>query len=192
MRKRNIWALAIPLCVLASSFAVAGRVPVSALRLQSPDLPAGKRFPAPFIGHDYGCTGQGISPALTWSGAPAKTQSFAVTMYDPYRPPQAGWWHWLMYDIPAGTTGLARGAGNPGGRLPAGAKMGLADADVPEHRYYGPCPDKGDPPHHYVITVYALDVPRLGVPVTASPADIDYTAAAHVLARAVIIRDYQR
>jgi Raf kinase inhibitor-like YbhB/YbcL family protein len=166
--------------------------PVPVLTLSSPDLPAGADIPTLFTGKDFGCTGGEVSPALVWGGAPAGTKSFVVTLYDPYRPPQSGWWHWVVVDIPAGTSGLVRGAGNPGGALPPGAKMARPDGDAPGPRYYGPCPDKGDPAHHYVITVYALDVAQLGLPDTASAADYDYAAHGHLLAKGQIVRSYQR
>jgi Raf kinase inhibitor-like YbhB/YbcL family protein len=163
-----------------------------ALVVSSPDLPAGRPIPLPFTGKDFGCTGQEISPALAWRGAPAGTKSYLVTMYDPYRPPQSGWWHWIVADIPGSATGLPRGAGNPGGALPTGAHMGRPDGDAPAPRYYGPCPDKGDPAHRYVITVYALDVAKLGVPETATAADYDYATIGHVLASGQLIRSYRR
>jgi len=110
-----------------------------------------------------GCHGGNHSPALHWSGAPPGTKSFAVTMYDPYKPPQSGWWHWIVYDLPASTAGLAQDAGNAGETgLPAGARQGTPDGDAPQAHYYGPCPRCGDPPHHYVITVYALSVRSFG------------------------------
>jgi Raf kinase inhibitor-like YbhB/YbcL family protein len=161
--------------------------------LTSPDLPEGKPFPAEFIGHDYGCTGPGHSPSLNWKGEPAGTKSFAITMYDSYRPPASGWWHWLVYNLPASTHSLPQDAGAPGGKnLPAGAKHGHADADVPEARYYGPCPDVGDKPHHYIITVYALKVDHLDIPDTATGAVIDYDIAAKVLGKAVLDRTLAR
>jgi len=166
--------------------------PAGHLRLSSPDLPAGRPIGPTIVGHDYGCSGGGESPALAWSGVPAGTRGFVVTLFDPYRPPQSGWWHWVVYNIDPRARGLAHNAGAPGGRLPAGAKQAAPDADAPEHRYYGPCPDKGDPPHHYIITVYALNIDHLDLPDTATPADIDYTAASHAIEKASIVRDYSR
>jgi len=166
--------------------------PAGHLRLSSPDLPEGRPIPANIVGHDYGCSGPGESPALVWSGVPAGTRSFVVTMFDPYRPPQSGWWHWVVYNIDPGARGLVHNAGAPGGALPAGAKQAAPDADAPEHRFYGPCPDKGDPPHHYILTVYALNIDKLDLPDTATPADIDYTAASHTIEKASIVRDYSR
>jgi hypothetical protein len=184
------------LCMLGSGampsgIAIAAAQPV--FRLASPDLPAGKLFREEFVANDFGCHGGNHSPALHWSGAPPGTKSFAVTMYDPYKPPQSGWWHWIVYDLPASTAGLAQDAGNAGGTgLPAGARQGTPDGDAPQAHYYGPCPDVGDPPHHYVITVYALSVDHLDLPPTATAADVDYTITGKMIGKASITRSYQR
>jgi Raf kinase inhibitor-like YbhB/YbcL family protein len=163
------------------------------LRLSSPDLPPGQPVAERHTANAFGCQGPNESPHLQWSGAPAGTRSFAVTMYDPYKPPVSGWWHWIVYDLPATTTQLARKAGDPGSPdLPPGAKQGLPDGDAPEHHYYGPCPDRGDPPHHYVITVYALSVEHLNVAPTSTAGNIDYEISQKTLAKASITRLYQR
>src|SRR5581483_5230604 len=91
------------------------------------------------------CQGQNRSPALAWAGEPAGTQSFGVTMYDPDAPAPGGWWHWTVFNIPAGVHGLAAnaGAGTPG-LLPAGAGEGRNDFGF--SHYGGPCPPPGSPP----------------------------------------------
>lgn len=161
--------------------------------LASPDLPRGKPITAEFIADSFGCHGPNQSPALSWRNAPAGTRSFAVTLFDPSRPPASGWWHWLVYDIPASVTGLPRGAGTPGSAgLPPGAHQGKPDGEAPEAHYYGPCPDEGDPPHHYTFTVYALSVDHVDVPAQSTAANIDYTISTKALAKATIVRLYSR
>jgi Raf kinase inhibitor-like YbhB/YbcL family protein len=97
------------------------------------------------------CGGDNISPDLSWAGAPAGTASFAVTCYDPDAP--RGWWHWMVYDIPAATTGIPEG-----GPLPDGAVETRNSFRAPG--WGGPCPPPGRP-HRYVFTVYALPDERL-------------------------------
>src|SRR5215217_4024651 len=76
----------------------------------------------------FGGTGANKSPALAWSDAPADAKSFAVTVYDPDAPTGSGWWHWVVFNIPAGTTGLPEGAGDAKGvSLPAGAVQSVTD-----------------------------------------------------------------
>ena len=161
--------------------------------LSSPDIADGKSIPEAQVFNSFGCSGRNISPALAWSHAPAGTKSFAITMFDPYRPPASGWWHWLVYDIPAATTELPRKAGTPGNPgMPQGARQVKPDGEAPEPHYYGPCPDEGDPPHHYTITVYALSVDHLNVPETATPADIDSEIASKTIGKTQLVRLFSR
>jgi Raf kinase inhibitor-like YbhB/YbcL family protein len=165
----------------------------TAFTLSSSDLPAGKPIGEQFTADTWGCHGANESPVLKWSNAPAGTKSFAITMFDPYRPPVSGWWHWLVYDIPATTSELPRKAGTPGNPgLPQGARQVKPDGEAPEPHYYGPCPDEGDPPHHYTITVYALNVDHLKVPETATPADIDSEIFSKTIGKAQLVRLYAR
>lgn len=85
-------------------------------------------LPKAHVHHAMGAGGDNVSPDLAWSGAPEGTQSFALTCYDPDAPTGSGWWHWVVYDIPASATGLALGAGAAGGAaLPPGTKQGRTD-----------------------------------------------------------------
>ena len=137
------------------------------------------------------CKGQNISPALSWSGEPTGTQSFALTIYDPDAPAGAGWWHWMVFNIPAMVHSLAAGAGNEGSKdLPAGAGQGRNDFGVSQ--YSGPCPPVGDHAHHYEITVYAVTVANLPLDNTASVATVSAQLGSNTLATAKIVGRYER
>jgi Raf kinase inhibitor-like YbhB/YbcL family protein len=130
--------------------------------LSSPDLTGGT-FATKFILNGFGCTGGNVSPQLVWSGVPAGTRSLQLQVHDPDAPTGSGFWHWAVYDIPPGTTGLAQGAGNSPTTLPTGAYGGNTDfmdtgVTGVNGNYGGPCPPAGDPPHHYNFTLYALSV----------------------------------
>src|SRR3989442_9632671 len=72
--------------------------------LTSPDVHQGQTIPSANVFNGMGCTGQNVSPALGWSGGPAGTKRFAVTIYDPHAPTGSGWGHWGGYNNPpAGT-----------------------------------------------------------------------------------------
>jgi Raf kinase inhibitor-like YbhB/YbcL family protein len=144
-------------------------------------------FPDTYTLNAYGCTGGNQSPALNWSGAPAGTKSFIVTLYDPDdRDNPSGWWHWVAYDIPATTTSLLAGAGvEHSTKLPAGTRQGRSD--LGKMAYHGPCPDKGDKPHRYTFTVYAIDVARLAVDEGASGAMVVETAQDHLLGKGTLV-----
>lgn len=97
------------------------------------------------------CGGKNISPQLTWRGAPAETQSFALTLIDIDGRRGAGVTHWLLYNIPASVTSLALGDGTAG-KYTAGKNI------YDQTTYLGPCTSLGEAPHHYVVTIFALDV----------------------------------
>ncbi|MEL6123313.1 MAG: YbhB/YbcL family Raf kinase inhibitor-like protein, partial [Bacteroidota bacterium] len=121
----------------------------------------------------FGCTGNNISPQLSWMNAPTETQSFAITMYDPDAPTGSGWWHWLVFNLPSDVTSLASGAGSTdGSALPARAIQSVTSFGTAG--YGGPCPPVGHGLHRYVITVYALSVPELPLDSEANPALVGY------------------
>jgi Raf kinase inhibitor-like YbhB/YbcL family protein len=146
---------------LAVAAAVAALVPASALAggftLASADFGPGSALATAQVYDRTGCHGGNVSPELHWSGAPAATRSFAVTLFDP--DVSTGWWHWVLFDIGADTTSLAAGAGAVG-HEPAGAVSGRNSFD--DIGYSGPCPPPGKP-HHYVFRVYALRTEHLGL-----------------------------
>ena len=129
-------------------------------RLSSPQVHEGGMISDEQVFNSFGCSGENVSPALRWSGAPSGTKSFAITVYDPDAPTGSGWWHWLVFNIPASTTELPAGAGDPSKQLaPAGSVQSRTDFGQPG--YGGPCPPPGDKPHHYIFTVYAVDEDKL-------------------------------
>src|SRR5438132_14369459 len=102
------------------------------LTLSSPAFTHGGRIPA-----EYTCDSSDVAPALDWNGTPAGTKSFALIVDDPDAPdpqaPKMTYVHWVVYDIPASVTGIARG-----GQTPTGARDGSNDWKKPG--YGGPCP----------------------------------------------------
>jgi hypothetical protein len=138
------------------------------------------------VADGWGYSGGGLSPHLRWSGFPAETKSFAVTVYDPDAPTGSGFWHWVLFNIPADVTELATGVGTPdGARLPEGALQARNDGGSPG--YMGAAPPEGDAPHRYVTAVHAVDVERLDCDETASPAVVGFNLRFHTLARAVLV-----
>ena len=126
------------------------------------------------------CGGGNQSPQLMWHDPPPGTKSFAVTMYDPDA--NGGFWHWVAYDIAVGAHGLNAGAGTPHNGDAPGDTEQLRN-DFGNAGYSGPCPPPGKP-HHYVITVYALDVPELGLMAHLSRGDALAAIKRHTLATA--------
>ena len=160
-------------------------------RVTSTDVEQGKTLKSAQVFNGMGCTGANTSPGLTWTGAPAGTKSFAVTVYDPDAPTGSGWWHWVVYNIPATTTSLPTGAGDAAKNLlPAGAVQGNTDFGAPG--YGGACPPPGDKAHHYFITVYALNVDKLEIPANATAAYVGFNLHAHEVGKAVLTALYAR
>lgn len=111
--------------------------------LESPDIPDPARLPAEFTGD-----GAGLSPSLRWKGAPAGTRGYALVM-DHLTPDETIKTCWLLWDLPATTTELAKGAKSPG-------KLGVSSRGAIG---YEPPRSQGPGEKHYVLTLYALSAP---------------------------------
>jgi Raf kinase inhibitor-like YbhB/YbcL family protein len=158
--------------------------------LSSPDIADGGKISEAQVFNSFGCSGGNASPALSWSNAPAGTKSFALLVHDPDAPTGSGWWHWIVYNIPAGTTSLPADAGDPKKNLlPGGAVQGRTDFGTPG--YGGPCPPPGKP-HHYHFRLYALKVPKLDLPADATAAFIGFNVRANSLGETEILGLYGR
>ena len=139
----------------------------------------------------FGCDGDNQSPQLSWTGAPAGTQSFAVTCYDPDAPTGSGFWHWVVVNIPANVTSLALGAGDPAsGKLPAGALQIRTDFGKPG--YGGPCPPPGANVHRYIFSVYAVNAKELAVTADTSCAIVGFQLGMNTLDKAQLIALFGR
>jgi len=153
---------------------------VPQFEVTSEDVADGAAIPSRFR-----AGGDDVSFELSWSGAPASTQSFAVTVHDPDAPTGSGFWHWAVFDVPPAVTSLPRGAGNPGGPLPAGARQ--LKNELREVGYTGAAPPQGTGVHRYVVVVHAVDVPHLDLDPEATPGVLGFTLHFHTLARAVMV-----
>ena len=139
----------------------------------------------------FGCSGKNISPSLKWINAPANTKSFAVTVYDPDAPTGSGWWHWVIFNIPAGVNELKADAGRIEKKVaPAGSIQSVTDYGKPG--FGGACPPQGDKAHRYIFTVYALSAAKLDLDEKASPAMVGFVLNGATIAKASLISYYQR
>jgi Raf kinase inhibitor-like YbhB/YbcL family protein len=153
----------------------------AAMSLNSDDIKPGGKIADEQVMKGFGCSGGNVSPQLNWKGAPAGTKSFALTVYDPDAPTGSGFWHWVVFNIPATSASLPKNAGDIKANLaPAGSVQVRSDYSV--QGYGGPCPPKGKP-HHYVFTIFAVDVDHLDADADASPAVIGFNLHFHTLAK---------
>jgi Raf kinase inhibitor-like YbhB/YbcL family protein len=152
-----------------------------AFTMQSPDFANGADIPRAFT-----CDGEDRSPALSWSGAPDGTKSFALIADDPDAP--AGTWvHWVIFNIPAKTQSLPGGAEKKE-QLQDGSRQGRND--FRKLGYGGPCPPPGKP-HRYFFKLYALGS-ELTLLAGASKADVERAMEGHALAHAELMGRYKR
>ena len=198
MRLRSLLAGLVAACVTLALVAAATAkhgATVRHLRLQVGGLDHGQRFGSHQVYDQLGCHGGNMSPQLLISGVPKAAESLAITIFDPDAPTQSGWWHWLVYDLPPGTTELRENASKTG--LPGDHKHHPAQGpnDFGSNVYGGVCPPAGSPAHHYRVTVWALKVTSLaplGAKSGASAALIDYLIEANAIAHRSVTVRYSR
>ena len=180
-----------PLALASVLAAAAPWAGAAGFSLASPTIKPGSTLTEAQVFNGFGCTGKNVSPALKWSGAPKDTKSFALTVYDPDAPTGSGWWHWVIYNIPATASEIPEGAGTAEGKgLPTGAQQGRTDFGAPG--FGGACPPPGDKPHRYIFTVYALKVDKLDIPEGGTAALVGYMINANKLASASFTAKYGR
>jgi Raf kinase inhibitor-like YbhB/YbcL family protein len=179
--------------IATSLFALAAAsVNAAGFTLTSADMKAGAMMSTKQVFKGFGCTGDNISPALAWSGAPAGTKSFALLVHDPDAPTGgAGWWHWVAYNIPADAKGIDGGAGTAdGAKMPKGAAQTKTDFGAPG--YGGACPPEGHGKHHYHFTLHALKVDKLDIPADATASLAGFMINANSMGKAKLTSIYER
>lgn len=155
------------------------------MQLTSSAFTDGGKIPVQYV--MPGAGGKNLSLPLAWSGSPAGTKSFALTIIDPH-PVAHNWVHWLVMDLPGDAASLAEGAS--GRKMPPGA-VELKNS-WGQSGYGGPQPPKGTGDHPYVATLYALSVPKLDLKPTAGWADLKKAMEGNILATATVTGYYGR
>ena len=155
-----------------------------ALTLRSKAFTDGGEIPT-----KYTCEGEDIAAPLEWEGVPEEARSLVLIVDDPDAPdpkaPKMTWVHWVLYNIPPGTTGLPEGAASAD--LSPGTKEGLNDWK--RTGYGGPCPPIGR--HRYFHKLYALDtvLKEMDRP---TKAQIEAAMSGHVIAKTELVGTYEK
>ncbi len=182
--RHGLYALAIAALSAAS---VLAQTP-AAITVTSTTLKANETIPK-----DHTADGKNVSPALTWSGAPAATKQFAMVMDDPDVPMPGGFVHWVVYKIPAAAKGLP--AELPmDATLTAPAELAGTIQGLSGFRragYRGPAPPPGKP-HHYTFTVYALDSADLPLAEGLNRTQLMEAIKGHIIGQGSLVSIYER
>jgi Raf kinase inhibitor-like YbhB/YbcL family protein len=158
------------------------------LKISTEAFEPGGPIPSKYTGE-----GEDVSPVLQFSGVPEGTESLAIICDDPDAPRPDPWVHWIIYNIPPDTEGLAEAVPRDAElESPAGAKQGVNSWSSDNVGYRGPMPPPGHGIHHYHFKLYALDTT-----LDVSPADADKTALLaamkeRVLDEAEVVGTYER
>ena len=131
----------------------------------------------------YTCDSKNVSPELSWTNPPAKSQTFAMIVSDP-NAPSGVFYHWVLYNLPKTTKELTEGMN----KFPAGTLVGKNSFD--KTSYSGPCPPKGSS-HKYIFTLYALDS-KLNVPAGAETTKVLEAMKSHILKTSTLTAIYSR
>lgn len=155
------------------------------LHVESPTFAASAKIPK-----RHTCEGPDVPPALAWTGVPKGAKSLALIVDDPDAPdpahPTTTWVHWVLYNLPASSTGLVEGVAPSA--LPAGTAQGTNDWR--RTGWGGPCPPIGR--HRYFFKLYALDVALPESLGAATKAALEKAMHGHVLASATLVGTYRK
>ena len=181
-------SMAAPAAASTSAKATADEQTPAAITVTSATIKAGETIPK-----DHTADGRNVSPALSWSGAPASTKQFAMIMDDPDAQFGGGnFVHWVVYKIPAAAKGLpaelSMDATLTAPPEIAGTIQGLSG--FRRAGYRGPAPPPGKP-HHYTFTVYALDT-ELALAEGANKADLMKAMEGHIIGQGALVAIYER
>ncbi|HUK59382.1 MAG TPA: YbhB/YbcL family Raf kinase inhibitor-like protein [Stellaceae bacterium] len=178
-------AAVIAMALLAGPAPAADKKP--AFSLVSPGHKEFTHLTAKYAAEANNCGGQNVSPALTWSGAPAATKSYAIALIDPASPALTGFLHWIAYGIPATKTSLKEGeASKPSSEFTSG-KNGPGGEG-----YFGPCPPPGQKPHPFTFLLMATDLPPDALQPGLSRDELAAGLKGHVLDRTTLVLQYGR
>jgi Raf kinase inhibitor-like YbhB/YbcL family protein len=181
--KRELHLKSILFSIFFTAFVAVVTQPVyaDALKLASPSIHDGEPISAVFS-----CAGADGSPALSWSGAPGATKSFALIVEDPDAP-GGTFYHWVAYDLPPTATGMPANVARTSA-LAGGGRQGINGFG--RFGYNGPCPPPGRV-HHYHFRLFALDT-MLDLGRHADAAALKSALAGHVLATAELVGTFRR
>jgi Raf kinase inhibitor-like YbhB/YbcL family protein len=187
MRQKFLIAAIVSLLLTVSVLPIQA----SSFSLQSEQFANGDTLPQSTVYQGFGCTGDNISPQLSWHNEPKETKSYVITVFDPDAPTGVGWWHWLVFNIPANIHTMPVNAGSSTANLlPDGSQQGYTDFG--SKGYGGACPPQGDKAHNYIFTVYALDVASLPADASTTGAKLAFLMKEHILAKAKVTAKFGR
>jgi hypothetical protein len=172
-------ALGLALAACGGGDRVEGPPPAAPDRivLTSPAFDDGGTIPPGFS-----CNGDNVNPRLAWDGVPRGARELALLMEDPDAP-GGTFVHWVLFKIPPGTKAI------PEHSVPHGARQGKNSAG--DAAYTGPCPPKGDAPHRYEFTLYALKS-AIDLPDGAPADDVRAAVGKAALARGRLVGRFGR
>ncbi len=185
MKKLQLLVAICSLCLLSG-------VANAKMKISSPNFKEGEMIKEVNVFNGFGCSGKNISPEINISEVPKDAKSLAITIYDPNAPTGSGWWHWIVYDVPASTKTIFSGDKKIAPWVSFGKEGMFGRNDFGTQNYGGPCPPVGHGIHHYILTVYALSVEKLDLPKNASAALIGFNINANTIEQDSITAIYKR
>ena len=160
------------------------KVQENIFKLSSDELKNNEILPNAQVYKGYGCSGENVSPQLSWQNAPENTMSFAIVCHDPDAPRPNGWYHWLVVNIPKNITSIKKA-----GKIESALET-LTDFETVG--YGGACPPINHGIHHYNFTVYALDVEKIDVKQNDKPTTVEAKILEHAIAKSTITGLFER